>query len=94
MRGGNTRRTFLQHGAAAGAIVGLGDLGFSRQARARSARPKRGSTPTSLRLHPEVEPIVRLLEETPRDKLLEEVAARIRGGLSYRELLAGLLWPA
>jgi hypothetical protein len=38
-----------------------------------------------------VEPIVRLIEETPRDKLLEEVAARIRAGLSYRELLAGLL---
>ena len=34
---------------------------------------------------------MRLLEDTPREKLLEEVAARIRGGLSYRELLAGLL---
>src|SRR5207253_5056043 len=33
----------------------------------------------------------RLLEETPRDRLLEEVAARIKSGLSYRELLAGLL---
>jgi hypothetical protein len=38
-----------------------------------------------------VEPTVRLLEETPREKLLEEVAARVKAGLSYRELLAGLL---
>ena len=31
------------------------------------------------------------LEETPRERLLEEVAARIKRGLSYRELLAALL---
>jgi len=34
---------------------------------------------------------VRLIEDTPREKLLEEVAARIKKGLSYREVLAGLL---
>jgi hypothetical protein len=38
-----------------------------------------------------VEATVKLLEETPREKLLEEVADRIKRGLSYRELLAGLL---
>src|SRR5262249_20792871 len=30
-------------------------------------------------------------EDTPREKLLEEVAARIRAGLSYRDTLAALL---
>jgi hypothetical protein len=35
--------------------------------------------------------LVRLLEETPRDRLLEEVADRIHRGLSYRDLLAALL---
>jgi hypothetical protein len=38
-----------------------------------------------------IEPLVRLLEETPRERLLEEVAARIRKGLTYRETLAALL---
>jgi hypothetical protein len=88
--GGNTRRTFLQRGAAAGALAGLGDLAFLSQLRPVGAAEAKVDA-RALRLHPEVEPIVRLLEETPRDKLLEEVAARIRRGLSYRELLAGLL---
>jgi hypothetical protein len=43
-----------------------------------------------VRLHPEIEGTVRLLEETPREKLLEEVASRISHGLSYREVLAAL----
>src|SRR5204862_6869586 len=34
---------------------------------------------------------VRILEETPREQLLEEVAARIRRGMSYREVVAALL---
>jgi hypothetical protein len=90
MRGGNTRRSFLQRGAAAGAIAGLGDLGFLGKLAPVSAAESQFDA-GSLRLHPEVEPVVRLIEDTPRNKLLEEVAARIRGGLSYRELLAGLL---
>jgi len=36
-------------------------------------------------------PLVRLLEDTPRARVLEEVGARLRRGLSYRELLAALL---
>ena len=38
-----------------------------------------------------IEPLVRLIEDSPRDKLLERVANRIRGGTSYREVLAALL---
>ena len=38
-----------------------------------------------------IEPLVRLIEESPRDKLLERVASRIRAGTSYREVLAALL---
>ena len=47
-------------------------------------------TPASERAPVPIEPVVRLLEETPRDKLLEAVAERIRGGLSYREVLTAL----
>jgi hypothetical protein len=86
----NTRRTFLRHGATAGALFGLGDLGFlSRLAPVSAADAKLDRR--AVHLQPEIEPIVQLIEETPRDRLLEEVAARIHGGLSYRELLAGLL---
>lgn len=38
-----------------------------------------------------IEPTVRLIEETPRDALIEVLAGRIQKGLSYREVLAGLL---
>ena len=44
-----------------------------------------------VRFQPEIEPLVRLLEDTPRGQLIEEVARRIQTGLSYRELLAALL---
>lgn len=90
MRGGNTRRSFLKHGGAAGVAFGLGDLGFlSKLAPVRADEAKFDAG--RLRLHPEVEPVVRMIEETPREQLLEVAAARVRGGLSYRELLAGLL---
>jgi hypothetical protein len=39
----------------------------------------------------DIEPLVRFLEQTPRDRLIEETAARVKHGLSYRELLAALL---
>lgn len=44
-----------------------------------------------VRFGPEIEPLVRLLEDTSRAKLLEEVAQRIRKGTSYREILTALL---
>ncbi|MBX9622176.1 MAG: hypothetical protein K2X82_00010 [Gemmataceae bacterium] len=46
--------------------------------------------PGVVRLDPEIEPLVRLLEETPRDKVLEEVGHRVKNGLPYRDLLAAL----
>ncbi|MFZ5830411.1 MAG: hypothetical protein ACOY3P_10000 [Planctomycetota bacterium] len=47
--------------------------------------------PESVRLRPEIEPLVRLLEETPRERLVEQVAARIHAGTSYRDVVAALL---
>ena len=37
-----------------------------------------------------IEPLVKWLEETPREKLLEEAGSRIKKGLSYQELLTAL----
>ncbi len=46
--------------------------------------------PKSVQFRPEIESLVRLIEDTPRERLLEEVAARIKGGTTYREVLAAL----
>ena len=47
--------------------------------------------PRTVRLHPEIEPLVRLLEVTPRERVLEEVATNIKRGTTYRAILAALL---
>lgn len=47
--------------------------------------------PGMVRVRPEIEPLVRFLEETPRERLLEETGQRIKAGTRYRELLAALL---
>jgi len=82
------RRRFLREGA--GALLGCGELAFlSRLAPVSAAEVQ--VDPGIVRFDPAIEPLVRLFEETPRENLLEEVAARIRKGLTYRETLAALL---
>lgn len=80
------RRRFLQ--TTAGAIAAFGELGFLAGLPAVSAAE---TSPAPVRFHPDLEPLVRLLEDTPRERVLEEVAFRVRSGLSYREVLAALL---
>ena len=84
------RRRFLQASSAGVAMAGLGDLGFLSRLRPVSA-DEATLDPKVVRLQPEIEPLVRLLEETPRERLLEEVAARVRKGTAYRDVLAALL---
>jgi hypothetical protein len=83
------RRHFLRV-ASAGALVGLGDLGFLSKLRPVSADETK-LDPKLVRLHADIEPLVQLVEDTPRQKLLEEMGAKIKNGLSYREVLAALL---
>jgi hypothetical protein len=85
-----TRRYFLKTSATTGALLGLGDLAFLAQLPGVSQQAAR-LDPKHVRFQPELEPLVRLLEETPRERLLEEVAQRVKQGLPYRELLAALL---
>src|SRR4051794_27928316 len=84
-----TRRRFLQATTAGATLLGLDGLGFLSRLRPVSAEEAR-IDPKLVKLDDSIEPTVRLLEETPRDKLLEEVADRVRKGLSYRELLTAL----
>ena len=47
-----------------------------------------------VRLQPEIEPLVKLIENTPRQRLLEKIGQRVKDGVSYREILAGLFLAA
>lgn len=78
------RRSFLQSAAVAGGAAFLGSLPAVAAADAKV-------DPNLVRLDSDIEPLVRLLEDTPRDRLLEEVGSRIKKGLPYRDVLAALL---
>jgi hypothetical protein len=79
------RRAFLS-----ASTVGLGALAaMDRLPRVSAADAK--VDPKLVRLDSGIEPLVKLLEETPRDRLLEEVGGRVKKGLAYRDVLAALL---
>src|SRR5688500_5556067 len=85
-----TRRRVLEASAATGALLGLDGLGFLARLPIASAA-EAALKPSLVKLDASIEPLVTLLEETPREKLLEEVASRIQKGTGYREVLAALL---
>lgn len=81
-----TRRSFFS--VAGGSAVGVAALqpSWFPKLRAQDASIE----PGMVRFRPEIEPLVRLLEDTPRERIVEVAGAEIRGGTSYRELLAAL----
>jgi hypothetical protein len=84
-----SRRRFVAHSLQAGALAGLGDFAFLRGLPpARAADSK--NTPSTVSFSPDVEPLVRLLEETPRDKVIERAAEQVHKGTSYEQLLAAV----
>ncbi|HEX3148904.1 MAG TPA: hypothetical protein VHR66_12555 [Gemmataceae bacterium] len=78
--------TDRRHFLCTAALGGLGLAGKLPLVSADDAR----LDPKVVRLDSEIEPLVRLIEETPRERLLEEVGGRVKKGLSYREALAAL----
>ncbi len=78
-----TRRGFVSTAAA-----GLG--GFAFLDRLPDARAEGPVTRPLARVENDIEPLVRLIEDTPRGNLLEQVVARIRKGTSYEELFAAV----
>ena len=83
------RRRFLRL-AAAGTVASLGDLRFLSRLPSVSAADATVN-PKTVRFGTGIEPLVELLEATPRERVLEELGARIRRGLSYRDVIAALL---
>jgi len=47
--------------------------------------------PAMVQFSPDMEPLVRLIEETPRANLFEAVAGKMRDGVGYQQLLAALM---
>jgi len=86
----SNRRQFLVTAASAAALAGSAQLGFLGKLPRVSAEEAKAD-PKVVKLSDDIAPLVRLIEETPRGKLLEEVASRIRKGTSYREIVAALL---
>jgi len=83
------RRQFLQAAWALGLGAGLGPWdSLSAITPATADEAKVG--PEMVRYRPEIEPVVRWIEETPREQVFAKAVAQLRDGLSYRSLLAGL----
>ncbi len=85
-----TRRRFLGSVATGSALALYGAWRAGLKLPAVSADEARVDA-QSVRLVPEIEPLVRLVEDTPRDRIIERVAEKVRQGTPYRQVLAALL---
>jgi hypothetical protein len=84
-----SRRTFTRTLGHAGFAASLGRIAFVSRWSSVSAAETR--LPAHLvQFRPEIEPLVRLLEDTARERVIEEVASRIRKGLTYRDVVSAL----
>ena len=87
MKHSPSRRWFLNHTAAVSSAALLPGL-----------NPVLGAATVLdtdiVQFRPEIEPLVRLIESTPRQKLMEEIGSRVKSGASYQELLTGLFLAA
>jgi hypothetical protein len=73
----HNRRSFLKGTVAAGALAGLGDLRFLNGLPRVSAEEAR-LDPKVVRLDPDIEPLVRLLEVTPHLKFLNNLLDNLK----------------
>ena len=83
------RRRFLQTVAGA-ASCGLVDLSWLRGLASFGAEPP----PDKVQFGPDIEPIVRLIEETPRERCVEVFIDQLRRGLPYRRFLAAAFFAS
>src|ERR1700733_4138500 len=84
----STRREFLTRSAQLGALASVGDFAFLQNLPPLSAQQvQRPPAPGQS----DIAPLVRLIEDTARNRLLEEIAGRIRGGASYQQILSALM---
>jgi hypothetical protein len=84
----STRREFLVRSAQVGAVAAVGDFAFMQNLPSLSAQEVQRSLAP---VQGDIEPLVRLIEDTQRNQLLERIADRIRSGASYQQLLSALM---
>jgi hypothetical protein len=85
-----TRRRFLET-AAGSASAGLADLTLLNGLRAlRAAEP--APVPQKVRFGPDIEPLVRLIEETPRSRCVLALIEELQHGLPYERFMAGVFF--
>jgi len=73
------------------ALACAGEFAFLSQLPVLSAQEVQNPARAMVHLSPDIEPLVRLIEETERDRLLGVVADRIRGGTNYQQLLSAVM---
>jgi hypothetical protein len=84
-----SRRHFVRNTLQAGALAGLADLNFLQGLPTLSAAAATINLKT-VQFGPDIEPLVRFIEDTPRKVLLEKVGERIKKGTSYQQLLTAV----
>jgi hypothetical protein len=83
------RRRFVTRSLQAGAIAALGDFSFLHGLPAPAADNDKAAR-RLVPLSSEIEPLVRLMEDTPRSQLMERIVGEVRKGASYEELLSAV----
>ena len=88
-----TRRYFLQTALATSAAAGAGEWASLLPLSSATADEAK-VTPDLVRFGPDIEPVVKLIEETPQDKCVSAMVEQLRKGLPYRHFLAALYLAA
>lgn len=83
------RRNFVRSSLAIGTMTGLGDFTFLSKLPAIQATDEK-TLPEAIQFDADVEPLVRLIETTSREKLFDKIVARIQAGVSYQQLLTSV----
>ncbi len=86
----SSRRKFLQSSALAGAAAAVGDFAFLQQLPPLSAQDVQAPRQV-VALAADMEPLVRWIEDTPQNRIVETAAQRVRDGLTYQQLLGALM---
>lgn len=85
------RRRFVCTSTAATSLAATSGASLAGSLELPSLRAEDVAIDSSMvQFRPEIEPLVRLIEDAPREQVIDKVQAEIQAGRSYRELLAAM----
>jgi hypothetical protein len=73
------------------AIACAGEFAFLRALPSLSAQEVQNPARAMVQLAADIEPLVRQIEDAPRERILQIAAERVRGGTSYQQLLSAVM---